>query len=219
MGLISLDERSQTILRDCFRQAGIEAAALSPESVDEEKFEAFVVLLDSPSVSTLLESIRQSPRNCRVVLYGLSSDSKAAFKYSGYGINVILPCPVERQATLRAVRATRLLVLNELRRYVRIPIAVEVRVDHSQGRFNTTSLEVSGGGMSLTIPDGVRVNVSSSVQVSFALPSSPEISMSGSVCWHASAGAALGIRFGPAEKDKQVVWEWVENYLQLREKI
>jgi len=44
------------------------------------------------------------------------------------GINAIFNEPLERPAALKLVRATRMLVLHEFRRYVRIPVMTEVSV-------------------------------------------------------------------------------------------
>ena len=47
-------------------------------------------------------------------------------RYSKYGINAMFNEPLERPAALKLIRATRMLVLHEFRRYVRIPVMTEV---------------------------------------------------------------------------------------------
>jgi hypothetical protein len=57
--------------------------------------------------------------------------------------------PVDRQAALKVVRATHLLVVHELRRYVRLPIVTEVELKIGKDRVRATSQEISAGGMSM----------------------------------------------------------------------
>ncbi len=218
IALIAIDETSRAAFHECFRQFDIEMIALpSAASVDAQKFEGCVVSLDSPSATEILESIRQSARNCRVVIYGLFSDPKIAATHSRYGINVLLPCPIDRASVAKAVRSTRLLLLNELRRYVRIPLAIQVTVDHPQGRFSTSSVEVSGGGMSLAVPQKFRPQKSDSIRVQFTLPGTSEISASALICWYNQEEVSIGIRFDPTEKEKEIVRMWVDEYLRLHE--
>ena len=70
-------------------------------------------------------------------------------RYSSYGINAVLDEPLDRQSVLKVVRATHLLVIHELRRYVRIPVASQVEFDVNGRPVVGTTVEVSSGGISI----------------------------------------------------------------------
>ena len=96
-----------------------------PERMQREKFEACVLSL-RPEAEPVMESVRTSPSNNRMVIYGLGGSAQEAMRFSRYGINAVFNEPLERPAALKLVRATQMLVLHEFRRYVRIPIITEI---------------------------------------------------------------------------------------------
>src|SRR5713101_364869 len=150
--VIDLKEPARTILVDCFRQFGVEAVLMADDAAERlhrEKFEACIIKL-GPEAETVMESIRTSPSNSRMVIYGLGGSAQEAIRYSKYGINAVFHEPLERSAALKLVRATRMLVLHEFRRYVRIPVITEISVvTNNTRRFTATSQEISSGGMSM----------------------------------------------------------------------
>ncbi len=84
------------------------------------------------------------------MIYGIARNTQEALRFSAYGINAVLDEPLDRQSVLKIVRATHLLVIHELRRYVRIPIVSPAEID-TGNRVTTpvTTVEVSSGGMSV----------------------------------------------------------------------
>src|SRR5260370_12806553 len=119
------------------------------ERLSTQKFEACVIRVGAHAAS-VLESARNSPANSRMISYGLGGTLKDTMKLSQYGINAVFNEPLERPAALKLVRATRMLVLHEFRRYVRIPVITEVSVVAGQNRHLTaSSLELSSCGLSL----------------------------------------------------------------------
>ena len=86
--VIDLKEPARTILVDCFRQFGVEAVLMADyaaERLHREKFEACIIKL-GPGAETVMESIRTSPSNSRMVIYGLGGSAQEAIRYSKYGI-------------------------------------------------------------------------------------------------------------------------------------
>src|SRR5579863_1801076 len=149
--LVDLNDASRTLLAECFRQFGIETVAMSSDSGDrlhKEKFEACVLSLRESS-GPLMEAARTSPSNSRCVIYGLGGNAQEAMRYSKYGINAMFSEPLERPAALKLIRGTRMLVLHEFRRYVRIPVMTQVSLVGDGRRISASSIEVSTGGMSV----------------------------------------------------------------------
>src|SRR5580765_3238859 len=141
VALVDIKEPARVLLADCFKQFGIEAVVLTGnvrERLQHEKLEACVVPL-APEAVPVMESVRTSASNNRMVLYGLGGSAQEAMKFSKYGVNAVFHEPLERQAALKLVRATQMLVLHEFRRYVRIPVMTEVGVMLAYGtKFTAT---------------------------------------------------------------------------------
>jgi len=214
-GLVDLKEPARKLLNECFRQFGIEPVALSGNAAErfkKEKFEACVVRL-GPAAHGLMEGVRTSASNSRMVIYGVGGSAQDALQYSKYGINALLKEPLERQATLNLVRATQTLVLHEFRRYVRIPLITEVSVTIEENRqLMASSVEISSGGMSLHSTENIPVG--KSVEVSFALLTLPRIWSRGTITWHNVAKQTFGVRFDPQDPRRQKLKQWVEAYLE-----
>jgi len=127
-------------------------------------------------------------------------------------INAVFHEPLERSAAMKLVRSTRMLVLHEFRRYVRIPVMTEVAVVLTDGgRMTATSQEISSGGMSLKgnhVPEH-----GSLVEVSFSLLTLPRVWVRGHVTWK-KGNKTFGIRFDSTDERRQRLKEWIEAYLE-----
>jgi PilZ domain len=214
VALIDIKEPARALLVDCFKQFGIESVVMTGNIQDHlkrEKLEACVVPL-IPESLPVMESVRTSASNNRMVIYGLGGSAQEAMKFSKYGINAVFHEPLERQATLKLVRATQMLVLHEFRRYVRIPIITEIAmVSADNRRFTATSKEISTGGMSVKSPEDVSVGTA--LEVSFALLTLPRIWVRASVSWR-KPDKSFGVRFDAKDERRLRIKEWIEAYLE-----
>ncbi len=213
VALVQLQEGEENLLRDCFRQFGIDTQALGKDAgtrFQKEKYEACALRLDDDA-GAMLEAGRNSPSNRKMVIYGLCSNATEAIRYSKFGINAILQHPLERQATLKVVRATRLLVLNELRRYVRLPLVQEVEVDAGTLRFKGTTQEISAGGMSVETKE--KLGIGQPVQLRFMMPGTTKLVVSAVICWVREG--SLGARFDVTDDRRLAVKEWIDSFLDL----
>ncbi len=212
VALFSLDDESNSTLRDCFGQFNIDVLAGSDVALlRKEKLEGCVVSLTSPTAETIVAAARDSAWQKRMVIYGVGPVN-SMLSLTKYGINVLLDAPVARQAAVKAIHSTRLLLLNELRRYVRLPLATPVMVEHGSRRINATSVEVSAGGMSLHAADSCPPT-DAAVSASFAVPDSAQIQIAGIVCWSDPRAKQFGVRFDPAAEARAPVQAWIETYL------
>ncbi len=212
VALVELEESAATILRDCFKQFGIQTAPLAgdvPQRLQRQKFEAMALRLGD-GAEPVLQAARTSPSNRRLVVYGLSSDAKDTLRFSKYCINAVLQEPLERQSALKVVRATRLLVINELRIYVRVPILLELSIDTEGRRLKASTLEVSAGGMSLTSER--KFKIGQVMDVAFGLPDGQQVKVGATVCWQREPNQT-GIRFEPTDERRLAVRRWIDDYL------
>jgi hypothetical protein len=214
VALIDIKEPARSLLTDCFRQFGIETVVLAAnarERLRREKMEACVVHL-VPEALPVMELVRASASNNRMVIYGLGGSAQEAMKFSKYGINAVFHEPLERQAALKLVRATQMLVLHEFRRYVRIPIVTEIAmVTTDNRRFTATSKEISTGGMSVKAPEEVSIGMA--LEVSFALLTLPRIWVRAQVSWK-KPDKTFGVRFDLKDERRLRIKEWIEAYLE-----
>jgi Tfp pilus assembly protein PilZ len=210
--LVGLNESSRTLLAECFRQFNIETVVMTSNAADrlrKEKFEACVLSLGD-GADLVMEAARSSPSNSRCVIYGVGGNAQQAMRYSKYGINAIFNEPLERPAALKLVRATRMLVLHEFRRYVRIPVMTEVSLAGDGRRVSASSIEISSGGMSLKSSEDFSIGVG--VEVSFSLMTLPRVNVRGVVSWRKPK--SLGVRFDPTDERRQKVKIWIDSYLE-----
>jgi CheY-like chemotaxis protein len=211
--LVDIKEPARQIISECFRQFGVEPVAVSGDAAErlrKEKFDACILRLDQAS-EAVMESVRTSPSNNRMVIYGLGGSAQEAMKFSKYGINAMFQEPVERPSALKLVRATHMLVLHEFRRYVRIPVMTEVSIIRPVGgSFTATSREISTGGMS--IESAQEITPGSQLEVSFALLSLPRIWIKGTVNW--KKPKSFGIRFDPQDERRTRLKGWIEGYAE-----
>jgi PilZ domain-containing protein len=214
VALFDLTEASTQLIADCFRQYGIETVSIARENADRlqrEKFEACVLPLEE-TAGSIIELARASASNSRLIIFGLGGTAQDAMRYSKLCINAIFHEPLERSAAIKLVRSTRMLVLHEFHRYVRIPVMTEVGIVTADGgRMTATSQEISSGGMSLKGHHAPEQD--SHVEVTFALLTLPRVWVRGQVTWRKN-NKSFGIRFDTTDERRQRLKEWIAAYLE-----
>jgi len=210
--LVGMNEPSRALLSECFRQFAIEPVAVTDnaaERLHKEKFEACVLAL-TDEAEPVMDAARSSRSNSRCVIYGVGGSAQQAMRFSRYGVNAMFNEPLERPATLKLLRATRMLVLHEFRRYVRIPVITEVSIVGDGRRTVASSIEMSSGGMSLKTAEDFSIGAS--VEVSFSLMSMPRLNVRGVISWNKPK--SVGVRFDPADDRRLKVKTWIDSYLE-----
>jgi hypothetical protein len=216
VALVGLEPAAEGVLRDCFKQFGIEAIPAGDDIIGRltrEKFEAIVLRL-APETEAVLEAARNSASNRKIVIYGIAGSAQEALRYSKYGINAVLDPKLERQATWRILRATHLLVVNEFRRYIRVPLCTEVKLASLAKTFKAATLEISGGGMSAKSPE--KVAMGQSFDITFDLPNNKKVSVRAEVCWIHPSDDSFGMRYDFSDDRRLAVKAWIDDYLEIR---
>jgi hypothetical protein len=214
---VHIDAACNAFLGDCFRQFGISIVPLEgdPAAVlQRQKFEACVLRLYDPDADRILKAARGSPSNRRMVLYGIARSTAEALRYSNYGINAVLDEPLDRQSVLKIVRATHLLVIHELRRYVRIPVVSQAEIEtESRGSAKVTTVEVSSGGMS--VRSATPLSKSDPVRLLLSLPGLEKLSVRAFICWYRESDKVYGLRFDSNDDRRLKVRAWIDQYLEI----
>lgn len=214
---VHIDPACNSFLHDCFRQFGITIVPVEGDPVavlNRQKFEACVLRLYDPDADRILKAARSSPSNRRMVIYGIARNTQEAMRYSSYGINAILDEPLDRQSVLKIVRATHLLVIHELRRYVRVPVVSEAEIEtSSRGNAIVTTVEVSSGGMS--VRSNTPLPKSDAVRLSLSLPGLERLSVRAFICWYRDTDKVYGLRFDSSDERRLKVRGWIDQYLEI----
>ncbi|HLJ89332.1 MAG TPA: PilZ domain-containing protein [Candidatus Angelobacter sp.] len=213
---MGIDQNANAFLHDCFRQFGIQVVPAVGESTalfNRQKFEACLLRLYDPAAEAILSAARGSSSNRRMVIYGLARSTQEALKFSSYGINAVIDEPLERQSVLRIVRATHLLVIHELRRYVRVPVVSEVAISAQSRSFSGMSLEVSAGGMCVRGQSSLASI--EQVNVVLALPGAKKFSIRAFICWSRENEMLYGLRFDSNDENRVLVRNWIDQYLEI----
>jgi PilZ domain len=215
VALVDLPAEAAQMMRQVFAQFKIKAVECTGETMqpNNQKYDACVVQL-SDSAEPLLAAVRSSPLNRHLVIYGVNTPESDFKKFSRHGINAVMNHPLDRSAAMKTVRATHLLVLHEYRRYARIPVITEVGILQNGARAVGTSVEVSGGGMSLTTPR--KLKIGDTLEVTLNLPQSKPITVRALVSWiDEGSESQIGIRFEADDERRREVKKWVEDYLEI----
>jgi hypothetical protein len=213
---IHIDPACNTFLNDCFRQFGITVVPAEGDPIlllNRQKFEACVLRLYDPEADRILKAARNSPSNRRLVVYGIARNTQEALRYSNYGINAVLDEPLDRQSVLKVVRATHLLVIHELRRYVRIPVASQTEFDVNGRPVIGTTVEVSSGGISIRCL--APLPKSDAIRLTLSLPGIEKLYVRAFVCWYRESDKVYGMRFDPTDERRLRVRGWIDQYLEI----
>lgn len=213
---VHIDNACNAFLQDCFKQFGIQIVALPGDPAllfSRQKFEACVIRLYDPQAEQILKIARNSPSNRRMVIYGIARNAQESLRYSSYGINAVMNEPLDRQSVLKVVRATHLLVIHELRRYVRVPVMTEADIDTGSGHQHAVTLEVSSGGMSVRCPGPLPA--SDAIKVSATFPGMEQVSLRAYVCWSRPSEKVYGLRFDPTDERRFKIRSWIDQYLEI----
>ena len=213
---IHIDPACNVFLNDCFRQFGITVVPAEGDPIlllNRQKFEACVLRLYDPEADRILKAARNSPSNRRLVVYGIARNTQEALRYSNYGINAVLDEPLDRQSVLKVVRATHLLVIHELRRYVRIPVASQTEFDVNGRPVIGTTVEVSSGGISIRCL--APLPKSDPIRLTLSLPGIEKLNVRAFVCWYRESDKVYGMRFDPTDERRLRVRGWIDQYLEI----
>jgi hypothetical protein len=121
VGLALLDPETQSTLQDVFFLCGVQPIVMGGDVRDRltnEKFQGCALPLDHDSAD-LIETIRRSPLNHRIVIYGIANDERPAPALLKLGINVVFKRPIMKREAVTRVHSTTALLIHEMRRYIR----------------------------------------------------------------------------------------------------
>ena len=214
VALVGLDAATNDAIHRAFSECAVKTVEINEAFADlvkTEKFEGCALRLDEQAPS-ILKAIRSSPSNSRMIVYGIGSEDLDVRPFSAYGVNAILDLPLDRTAAVRTARSTCALLLQELRRYVRIPLVTDVNIETGANRIRGSSREISGGGMSVHLRG--EAPAERRVRLVFTLPGKALIRISAAPCW--KHGSLMGFQFEDSDRSRETVKSWIESFLRVQ---
>ena len=190
-----------------------EAAAL----VERERFDGIFLELQMPTLKgfQLAGKIRQTPsnRSTPIVVVTGQDDNKIMAQAFAVGGTLFLQKPIDRPKLVKLFRIARGIMFENQRRFIRVPVQVDVNCELNGKGIRGTSVNISEGGILVEI--GRLGGVGASVLLTMRLPgqSSP-CKLGGTIIWSDEKTIRTGIQFsGIAPKEKQAVRDFITSYL------
>jgi hypothetical protein len=210
VALLGVDDASAGVLTECFHQFGVQVSVVPATDTARlaAGYSACVVPLDSRA-EPLLRDIRHAGHN--IVLYGICGSIREALPFSQWGVNAVFHTPIHQRDAIQVVRSTHLLLMKELRRYVRVPLVCPLTLETGTEVLEASSLEISAGGM--LISTRASLKVPQAVLATFCLPDTQPTSVRSVVCWTRDEDGAAALRFDPGDTRRATVRHWIDEYL------
>jgi len=140
--------------------------------LERDKFDGVMLDVAMPGLDgfQLARRIRSSPlnRQAPIIMMTGMDDVETMRRAFEAGVTLFIGKPISRERVYAIFRAARGAMLAERRRSARIPYRTPVACDWEEQKFNSTSVNISDGGMALE-GSGIA-KVGDTLTLEFALP-------------------------------------------------
>ena len=203
------DEKIVRVLRRVLGDLDIEMelcanADAALRRLTRQRYEAIIVDCAEDGANDVLRSARNAPCNRQAVAVAIVEPVIGLKAVFGIGAHFVLYRPVSSERAKSSFRAARALMKSERRRNARVNVQIPVIVRSSGigGNIKVQTVDLSEGGMAVTMPSGRRP--ANPLQISFTLPgTSQTLEIPAEFAWEASSEQA-GIRFVRVPPDSAV---------------
>lgn len=198
--IVSADSDAIGLLSDVIMQMGIHLEICSDRKsaarhLCSSKFEGIMVDLQlGEDGLELLKSLADFTSNKGAVSCALLSETHEKATAFQAGANFVLERPLDKDTTLRTIRAAYPMMVRERRRYFRCPVQTTTFVSSkSHPEFQATSVNLSEAGMAILSP--VELKVGQRLHIRLRMPGKQEfVDLTAEVCWTDPTGRA-GVQF------------------------
>ena len=180
--------------------------------VEKEKFDAVFVDFRMPGMDgfELTRCVRASPSNSKIPIVMLTGhdDLETMRKGCQAGITFFLGKPVTVEKLRGLLTVTRGAMLNEKRRYARLPLRTAVSCQAGGTQFKSGSLNISEAGMLLE--NSGRVAVGQEVKLEFMLPQARQVLRPRARVVRLEDPNYMGVQFVAIEPEERAA---IQNYI------
>lgn len=168
----ALDTFTSTVAPLGFEVVALADSRAAAQRISAEKFDlvALAAEMPHPDGFELAELVRGSPSNqgVPILMFTAQENSETMRRGFALGVTFYLEKPLNAEKLRGLFSAARSLMLQQRRRYVRLPVRVEVRCQGGGRQFQTRSLDLAQGGILLESSGGLEVG--DTVEAEFSLP-------------------------------------------------
>jgi c-di-GMP-binding flagellar brake protein YcgR len=160
-----------------------------------ERYEAIIVDITDEGASDVLRSARTAPCNKQAVAVAIVEPIIGLKAVFGIGAHFVLYKPVSIERAKSSFRAARALMKSERRRNARVAVQIPVVLRNTGvgNNMRVTTIDLSEGGMAVSVPRGRRPN--GRWQIVFTLPGTEAaLELPAEFAWEGTAEQA-GLRF------------------------
>ncbi len=177
-----------------------------------QRFEAIIVDCAADGASDVLSSSRSAPCNKHAVAVAIVDPLIGLKAVFALGAHFVLYKPVSTERAKSSFRAARALMKSERRRNARVAvqIPVVVRTSAAGGNMQVTTIDLSEGGMAVSLPN--RRRPTNPLQIGFTLPgTSTALEIPAEFAWEGSSEQA-GLRFLQASPEAtRQLRDWLQQ--------
>jgi len=177
--ILAVDSQPETLrtFTSAVGPLGFEVVALAEggeaeRRISTEKFDlvALAAEMPHPDGFELARQVRQSPSNqgVPILMFTAPENNEAMRRGFALGVTFYLEKPLNAEKVRGLFSAARGLMLQQRRRYVRLPLRVEVHCQSGGKQFQTRSLDLAQGGILLESSGGLEIG--DTVETEFSLP-------------------------------------------------
>jgi len=194
------DEKIVRVLRRVLGDLDIDiemcnSADAALRRLTRQRYEAIIVDCADDGANEVLRSSRSAPCNRQAVAVAIVEPVIGLRAIFDIGAHFVLYKPVSSERAKSSFRAARALMKSERRRNARVAVQIPVIVRTASvgGNMKVVTVDLSEGGMAVSMPSGRRP--ANPVQISFTLPGTQSaLEISAEFAWEASSQQA-GLRF------------------------
>ncbi|MFQ5779140.1 MAG: PilZ domain-containing protein, partial [Terriglobia bacterium] len=184
---------------------GVSSSRQAATRVNKEKFDGVFLHWDLSGISgeDLTRMIRRSKSNAKVpiVVVTGADDTRAMAQGFRAGATFTLAEPVGPKEAARLLHASFTAMVEERRRYQRVPTQLPVVCAWEEERITGQSVNISATGLLLSIDP--QPGVKTQVQLEFTLPVNGQANSLPGVVVRASEGSQVGIKFAGLTRDQR----------------
>ena len=216
------DAASLELMTEVFRSLKADVLPVSDSEeaerrVNQEKFDGIFLDLEMPKLNgfDLARGVRRSSWNksTPIIIVTGQDERETMQEAFAVGATFFLQKPIDRQKLSKLFRTVRGGLLENRRRYTRVPVRAEVTCAVGSRDMSGVSWNLSQGGMQLEV--GGALQLKDTVRLSFRLPVSGEtIEAAGTVVW--GNQERHGIQFTKVSaKDQESIRQFISEVDQI----
>lgn len=221
--LLSKDEEVLRVIRPTLEKLSIDVeicheARACANLLLSDKFDAVIVDCDDLSGGLkVLQGLRNTPSNKNSVAFAILNGKETTTQQAfGMGANFVLQKPISELNASRCFHAALNFMMNERRRYFRLPLKMLVRVVLEGKILDATSTNISEGGMALMLREALPKGCAPHLK--FSLPGKNiYFELEAQVAWADLKGRA-GFRFQNVPKSSQEQLDrWLGEQMEMEQ--